>query len=99
MMAQFKIGSKIIINENGKRYGYTKPGSTGIITAYYHENDSYYIMFNKLTGKSDLRGTESYYISTDCVNLLTDLNLTKKDLVIRKIKQMQDKRKENGYVF
>jgi hypothetical protein len=95
-MQKFKEGDSVIVNKSGFRYGYTKPGSTGIILKYREDSNSYEIEFDFLNGRTNQRGKERFLIDSNCIDFHSkDVN----SLVINKIKQMQARRKELGYAF
>jgi hypothetical protein len=95
-MQKFKERDSVIINKGGVIYGYTRPGSTGVIINYHEPSDSYEIEFDLLTGRIKQNGKERFWIDANCIDLrIKDIKI----LVINKIKQMQARRKELGYAF
>lgn len=97
---RFKVGDKVIVNSKGS-YGFTKPGSIGTIKRVDDHTKSYHIYFTKLTC-AWLPSTNDFYIYDKDLDLLEENNeqpLTKEQAIVKKIQQMQSRRKEQGYVF
>lgn len=91
-MAKFKVGDMIVINDSGRDYNYTKPGSIGVIQK--HLCPGYYLVkFLKLTGpKPEWISDYSFDISARSMDLFDGVfeNATP---VCLKIRQMEKRRK------
>ena len=95
---RFKVGDKIIMNRKASEwYGITKKGSIGTIIAINRDSsEPYQITFSKLTGSSS-RDEKTFWISETTFDLLEPVD--PKQAVIKKIKEMDSRRKEMGYAF
>lgn len=74
----FKVGDKIIVNENGSKYNITKPGSKGAIIAI--DGAIVTIDFDLLTG--DYSSQKDWAISKETIDL-DPVELTKLAEVLR----------------
>jgi hypothetical protein len=99
-MTNFSIGDEVII-VNGTDYSYTTEGSEGIVVEIL-EGEHITVAWYKLTGPYEVSKNKPRTWSV-CVR---DIALLKANLnnhpcykVIRKVNQLQRKRKEKGYAF
>lgn len=95
---KYKVGDEIIMtSEASVIYGITKKGSRGIIKAIdpSRGSEKYFVEFTHTTG--DLRSSDRHYWVTGYFRLAE--RLTQREKIIRKIQQMDKRRKDQGYVF
>ena len=101
-MTSFNIGDEVTII-NGTDYSYTAEGSEGIVVEIL-DSTHIGVAWYKLTGPYDRTVTRdeprtwSVYVS-DIALLKANLNSHPCYKVIRKVNQLQRKRKEKGYAF
>lgn len=96
---RFKVGDTIIMNRKASDwYGITKKGSIGVIVAISPDRDERYkITFSKLTGITSNSDERTFWIHETTFDLIEPVD--PKVAVIKKIKEMDSRRKEMGYAF
>lgn len=101
MSFPFNVGDRVVVKPRVNDYSITTPGSEGIII--YIGKFDFKVRFTKVTSSSEY-ALEYYSFNTSDYNnfALIDLGLdtsNKYYKVIRKIKEMEQKRKEQGYAY
>lgn len=100
MATLFKVGDEVEVV--GGEYVYTTPGSRGTIIRI--NGDSAYIRWSLLKNIKNpsvslIQRSEFWDINTEYLELVDNVTTGPYRHVIRKIKSMEQKRKERGYVF